>query len=132
MAEATGMVAECNFDERRKVGVCPHWHSASYEHWYRIGGCEFGRHDGVSFADCAHESRLALVGVNNAVDYPGCFMAHRAVAQLGSALDWGSRGRRFKSCQPDQKSSEFPVTTRNPGDHAFARAEFVQWRCGIS
>ena len=26
----------------------------------------------------------------------------RAVAQLGSALDWGSRGRRFKSCQPDR------------------------------
>jgi hypothetical protein len=26
----------------------------------------------------------------------------RAVAQLGSALDWGSRGRRFKSCQPDE------------------------------
>ena|GEM_PF-5516854 len=25
----------------------------------------------------------------------------RVVAQLGSALDWGSRGRRFKSCQPD-------------------------------
>jgi hypothetical protein len=23
------------------------------------------------------------------------------VAQLGSALDWGSRGRRFKSCRPD-------------------------------
>ena len=28
--------------------------------------------------------------------------ALRAVAQLGSALDWGSRGRRFKSCQPDR------------------------------
>ena len=28
----------------------------------------------------------------------------RAVAQLGSALDWGSRGRRFKSCQPDSSS----------------------------
>ena len=28
----------------------------------------------------------------------------RAVAQLGSALDWGSSGRRFKSCQPDQSS----------------------------
>ncbi len=28
----------------------------------------------------------------------------RAVAQLGSALDWGSRGRRFKSCQPDVKA----------------------------
>ena len=26
----------------------------------------------------------------------------RDVAQLGSALDWGSRGRRFKSCRPDQ------------------------------
>jgi hypothetical protein len=26
------------------------------------------------------------------------------VAQLGSALDWGSRGRRFKSCQPDAGS----------------------------
>ena len=25
----------------------------------------------------------------------------RAVAQLGSALDWGSRGREFKSRQPD-------------------------------
>ena len=27
---------------------------------------------------------------------------NRVVAQFGSALDWGSRGRRFKSCQPDQ------------------------------
>ena len=26
----------------------------------------------------------------------------RVVAQFGSALDWGSRGRRFKSCPPDQ------------------------------
>ena len=25
----------------------------------------------------------------------------RDVAQLGSALDWGSRGRRFKSCHLD-------------------------------
>jgi hypothetical protein len=30
--------------------------------------------------------------------YAGC----RDVAQLGSALDWGSRGRRFKSCRPDR------------------------------
>ena len=28
----------------------------------------------------------------------------RAVAQFGSALDWGSRGRRFKSCQPDKET----------------------------
>jgi hypothetical protein len=27
----------------------------------------------------------------------------RAVAQLGSAPDWGSGGRRFKSCQPDHE-----------------------------
>ena len=28
-------------------------------------------------------------------------MIKRAVAQFGSALDWGSRGRGFKSRQPD-------------------------------
>jgi hypothetical protein len=27
------------------------------------------------------------------------------VAQLGSALEWGSRGRRFKSSHPDQKKT---------------------------
>ena len=26
----------------------------------------------------------------------------RVMAQFGSALDWGSRGRRFESCSPDQ------------------------------
>ena len=26
---------------------------------------------------------------------------HPGVAQLGSALDWGARGRRFKSCHSD-------------------------------
>ena len=30
----------------------------------------------------------------------------RDVAQLGSALDWGSRGRRFKSCRPDSVMSQ--------------------------
>src|SRR6185437_12614817 len=30
-------------------------------------------------------------------------MGGRDVAQFGSALDWGSRGRRFKSGRPDQK-----------------------------
>ena len=28
------------------------------------------------------------------------------VAQLGSVLEWGSRGREFKSLHPDQKSPE--------------------------
>ena len=31
-------------------------------------------------------------------------IAPRAVAQLGSALDWGSRGRGFESRQPDKKT----------------------------
>lgn len=30
----------------------------------------------------------------------------RAVAQLGSAPDWGSGGRKFKSCQPDGEMSQ--------------------------
>ena len=34
---------------------------------------------------------------------PAIPAAPRAVAQLGSALDWGSRGRRFESCQPDRR-----------------------------
>jgi hypothetical protein len=33
---------------------------------------------------------------------------HRAVAQFGSALDWGSSGRRFKSCQPDTTKYRLP------------------------
>src|SRR5918998_3432225 len=42
----------------------------------------------------------------------------RDVAQLGSALDWGSRGRRFKSCRPDQQRS--PLTlVELPGQRAF-------------
>ena len=32
---------------------------------------------------------------------PASGTERRDVAQLGSALDWGSRGRRFKSCHPD-------------------------------
>ncbi len=31
----------------------------------------------------------------------------RSVAQPGSALDWGSRGRRFESCRSDQISLDF-------------------------
>lgn len=35
--------------------------------------------------------------------------AQRAVAQFGSALDWGSSGRRFKSCQPDRHGGQRTV-----------------------
>src|SRR5690606_5068842 len=35
---------------------------------------------------------------------------------LGSALDWGSRGRRFKSCQPDQGNSGGGLLRNNPAE----------------
>ena len=44
-------------------------------------------------------SALSAVGFRPAA---GGLTGERAVAQFGSALDWGSSGRRFKSCQPDQ------------------------------
>ena len=46
---------------------------------------------------------------------------HRDVAQLGRALDWGSRGRGFKSRRPDQGSpTELPVLYRqNSGGGLF-------------
>jgi hypothetical protein len=31
----------------------------------------------------------------------------RDVAQLGSVLAWGARGRRFKSCHPDVEYQAF-------------------------
>ena len=56
----------------------------------------------------------------------------RAVAQLGSALDWGSRGRRFKSCQPDKRrrgpdiirpSSSFPGRVARTCEQVGPRSE---------
>ena len=44
--------------------------------------------------------RPSAVGFRPAAGDPG---QRRAVAQFGSALDWGSSGRRFKSCQPDTR-----------------------------
>lgn len=35
--------------------------------------------------------------------YSQAAKSNRDVAQFGSALDWGSRGRRFESCPPDQQ-----------------------------
>jgi hypothetical protein len=29
------------------------------------------------------------------------FVVTRDVAQLGSAFEWGSKGRKFESCRPD-------------------------------
>ena len=41
--------------------------------------------------------------------------ANRGVAQLGSALAWGARGRRFKSYRPDQ----IPYTKPGPKGPGF-------------
>jgi hypothetical protein len=46
----------------------------------------------------------------------------RAVAQLGSALDWGSRGRRFKSCQPDSEASLVGYLAQPVSGTSLARA----------
>ena len=40
----------------------------------------------------------------------------RDVAQLGSAPDWGSGGRGFKSCRPDSRPAPVPVRTAAPCD----------------
>ena len=41
-----------------------------------------------------------LIGYNSRVTYLG-------VAQFGSVLEWGSRGREFKSPHSDQKEKDF-------------------------
>ncbi len=46
----------------------------------------------------------ALRRAGRMVELPARGRRIRDVAQLGSALDWGSRGRRFKSCRPDGKA----------------------------
>ena len=68
---------------------------------------------------------------------PGFPVVHgtRAVAQLGSAPDWGSGGRRFKSCQPDNLHSQGVVPgahdRRSGGDHPRAGSVGGRWRVGL-
>lgn len=42
---------------------------------------------------------------------------HRDVAQLGSALDLGSRGHRFESCHPDHYYGEVAQLARAIGSY---------------
>ena len=59
----------------------------------KVGGATPGRRRGSQRAAVA--ARIGeLFGLRSGL---------RDVAQLGSALDWGSRGRRFKSCHPDRR-----------------------------
>ena len=58
--------------------------------------CACGR-SAAARAERPHRRRATLGAVGSIRPVWGS----RDVAQLGSALDWGSRGRRFKSCRPD-------------------------------
>ena len=49
--------------------------------------------------------------------FDSCSARHRDVAQLGSALDLGSRGHRFKSCHPDQSGGEVAQLARAVGSY---------------
>ncbi len=40
-------------------------------------------------------------------------MLYPGVAQFGSALEWGSRGRRFDSCHSDSKTKGFKKVHSN-------------------
>ena len=67
------------------------------------------RSSGTTRRRCSTRRRTMACGTrghgrlteDRAVGYWRLAGAIRDVAQLGSALDWGSRGRRFKSCHPD-------------------------------
>jgi hypothetical protein len=56
------------------------------------------------------------------VTYYNIASEKRGVAQFGSALDWGSRGRRFKSCRSDQGKSRKVNKFRTSGVFIFAGA----------
>ena len=56
----------------------------------------------------------------------GAFRTVRTIAQFGSALDWGSRGRGFKSRWSDQESPSFRRFPRHRNDGLFR----IQGRSG--
>ncbi len=53
------------------------------------------------------------------------------MAQLGSALDWGSRGRRFKSRQPDH-TFDFKEYMTDKDDKGTLRAHYLRVRDDLS
>ena len=67
---------------------------------------------GFSFAHERASIRLVLKAPVLPIDAAGTQPFHtatpiiRSVAQLGSALQWGCKGRRFESCRSDQKDIE--------------------------
>ena len=43
------------------------------------------------------------------------FLGNRAVAQLGSALEWGSRGRGFESRRPEREAAKIKTLPSSKG-----------------
>ena len=64
----------------------------------------------MSVSRMAHRSDICLATYDSK---PIELSNIRAVAQLGSALVWGTRGRGFKSRQPDQLNSMQGVSVLN-------------------
>ncbi len=58
----------------------------------------------------------------------GAFRTVRTIAQFGSALDWGSRGRGFKSRWSDQENPSFR-RLRGIGTAGFSASRGGQGRC---
>ena len=78
---------------RRSLGLAARWVS-----WRRSNGINVrfsGPGTGCVFGRVVRYAVPAVVARHHRT------RGNRDVAQLGSALDWGSRGRRFKSCRPD-------------------------------
>ena len=69
---------------------------------------------GFSFAHERASIRLVLKAPVLPIDAAGTQPFHtatpiiRSVAQLGSALQWGCKGRRFESCRSDQRTQQKP------------------------
>ncbi|CAO5232463.1 hypothetical protein FAGKG844_170030 [Frankia sp. AgKG'84/4] len=51
----------------------------------------------------------------------------RDVAQLGSAPDWGSGGRRFKSCRPDNEIAPLGRSRRRGLSHFMDTLWTLEW-----
>ena len=88
----------------RQPGRWPHrscaWPDPGCTHTHRL------RCSRSTLPTCAHRPRATAARKRLARSPRGAleFVGRRGVAQHGSALDWGSRGRWFKSSRPDHIS----------------------------
>ena len=91
------IVTNCGIDRARARGLS-RYGSAGNEAWLHVSaGIGTSPYAPIRFA-CRPEATLLTLDR----DCPLDFQRVAGVAQLGSALRSGRRGRRFKSCHPDQ------------------------------